>query len=214
MALSGVDVMAFFDKNQDGKSSKVNGRIWPDASGKYGGVISWDNGQTWVRETTSTHLTAYQSKDPVVVNMTALNPTTRLGEERRLQSADHSCFDKKAANYDSDDGSERGHCEDGSERGLSRGQSSEASSAEIENEIFDSNQRQKYAHAAVTHNPAVLWYLNQNKFIIWSRIDISDSMFSSKTFQEIHIPRWAVYFFLIIPLTCYLCALLQYCMST
>ena len=207
MALSGVDVMAFFDKNQDGKSSKVNGRIWPDASGKYGGVISWDNGQTWVRETTSTHLTAYQSKDPVVVNMTALNPTTRLGEERRLQAADHNDLEMKAANYDSNDGSERGHSEDGNELG----QSSEASSAEIANEI-DSNQRKKYAHAAVTHNPAVLWHLNQNKFIIWSRIDISDSMFSSKTFQEIHIPRWAVYIFLIVLCLPILCLLWYVCL--
>ena len=174
MALSGVDVMAFFDKNQEGKSSKVNGRIWPDASGKYGGVISWDNGQTWVRETLSVHVQAFVQKQAAVesaakekgvdVNTTPtvnLNPTTRP-DQFQVTAAENN-FDK-------------------------HGEEHEVQSNRSSSDDYQHHQWKKFAHAAPTHIPEVLEYLYRNEAFYWQIVDISH-ITPLRAWQEVWIPR-------------------------
>jgi hypothetical protein len=58
IGLQGDMIMAFFEgplRGASKPSAKICGRIYPDACGaslSRGGLIAWDNGQTWVRETT------------------------------------------------------------------------------------------------------------------------------------------------------------------
>lgn len=150
MTLAGNSIMAFFERHH---SSKVNGRIFPDASGLYGGIISWDNGQTWVLETKSIHV---KNNMPV--------PAARLDQVQKSMAENMKSGTSQRAPGPSAEsqGLKNGVIEDDDE--------SVSASSEEEEYVHEWKMS---AHAAPTHAPEVLEYMNRDKLFTWKIVDIS-----------------------------------------
>ena len=172
-------------------SSKVVGRVWPDSTNKAGHVISWDNGQVWVRETQKIEVTGVQVQR-IEVN---LNPITRHEEELAALA--------KAGNGEQDQPQkgqgQQGHDHKGKGGGKVDGEAaaeekdneepSQGSSEEDEAKSEEDDvQWRNYAHAAATHNAAVLEHMNRNSLFGWRIIDISH-ISPFQNYEELFLPK-------------------------
>ena len=156
------------------------GKIWADSSGRAGHVISWDNGQTWVRETTSTHA-EHIPKQTSQARDVNLNPTTSgaqkapamLPHEEALAEQLAKASRSRHRAHLMDVGGEDGHGSDHSH------------TSDEENEDW-----KNYSHGAVTHVPDVLeYYLYRHSVFTWKIIDISH-VTPMKKFDGMVWQRW------------------------
>lgn len=150
------------------------GKIWADSTGRAGHVISWDNGQTWVRETVSMHAD-HVPKQTSKARDVNLNPTTSgmhkaptmLPHEAELEeqrARRHHAYHDLAHHHHHHERHERGEVEREREH-----ESDHSHSSDEENEDW-----KNYSHGAVTHIPDVLkYYLYRDSIFTWKIIDIS-----------------------------------------
>lgn len=160
--------MAFFERHH---SSKVNGRIFPDASGLYGGIISWDNGQTWVLETKNIYA---KNNAPV--------PAARLDQVQKLMAEQTKSLTGQRAPGPPQ---ESKNLENGF---IEHGDDDESVSASSEEEEYV-HEWKVSAHAAPTHTPEVLEYMNKDKLFTWKIVDISDRT-PLKKYDELWLPKF------------------------
>jgi hypothetical protein len=88
IGLQGDMIMAFFEEpfrgttkiqNPKPNKSKISGKIYPDGGGgstSRGGLIAWDNGQMWVRETI--HIDEYKAINREIVSKLTGSGPVRL----------------------------------------------------------------------------------------------------------------------------------------
>jgi hypothetical protein len=171
MNLTGDSIMAFLDRE---KSSKVNGRIFPDATGFYGAIIAWDNGQTWVLETKN--IKAKTTPAPAarldqVQNLTKPEPGQRVLGPSVSQSASRQGQGKGAMEQEDDEEFD--------------------SSSEDEASV---HEWKVSSHAAPTHTPEVIEYMNKETLFTWKIIDISHITPMSKH-DELWLPNFQYWVF-------------------
>ena len=166
MNLTGDSIMAFLDRD---KSSKVNGRIFPDATGLYGAIIAWDNGQTWVLETKN-----IKAKTPPA-------PPARLDQVQNLMKPGPG---------------QRALGPSASSQGPGKG----VMEQEDDEEFYSSSEDEAVhewkvsSHAAPTHTPEVIEYMNKENLFTWKIIDISHITPMSKH-DELWLPKFQYWVF-------------------
>ena len=164
MNLTGDSIMAFLDQD---KSSKVNGRIFPDATGLYGAIIAWDNGQTWVLETKN-----IKPKIPPA-------PPARLDQ---VQSLRRSGPGRRALGPSA------------SSQGPGNGDMEQEFYSSSEDDEASVHEWKVSSHAALTHSPEVIEYMNKETLFTWKIIDISHITPMSK-YDELWLPKFQYWVF-------------------
>jgi hypothetical protein len=178
-----VDIYVHMYKRSTGaQSSKVIGRIFADAGGQHGGIISWDTGQCWVRVTTQIKESSASAKSMQKL-AAQLNPRSITSSSVASAVLNIAQVPQVVTVPAVPDGKTGGQVED-EDDGV-ESVSSEDSEEEIE--------WKNWAHAAATHNRAVIQHLYRDHVFTWHILDIRYSPQSSRDRFSNFCKRWFTY---------------------